>query len=297
MNRRLFLAAAASCTAAVVPLSARASSVTARLRQTVGMLVDISECIGCRKCEYACARQNGLSDAPLESFENPTVFEQVRRPESNVFTVVNRYRNSEDGAHPSYVKIQCMHCLDPACVSACLVGAMSQQENGSVTYDAWKCMGCRYCMVACPFQVPAYEYEKALAPRVRKCNLCFDLVKDGEMPACASMCPPMALTFGNRSDLLELAHDKIASHPDRYVNHVYGEHEVGGTAWLYLLPRSLAELGFLKLGTDPIPELTEAIQRGLFRFGLLPALLFGLLGSVMKVVRERDDVSPGEKEK
>ena len=131
-------------------------------------------------------------------------------------------------------------------------------------YDERKCMGCRYCMVACPFQVPAYEYADPITPRVRKCVFCFDRVtQEGKIPACAEMCPPMALTYGKRRDLLRVAHDKIAASPEKYVPKVYGEHEVGGTAWLYLAPRAFEEIGFLALGDKAVPELTETIQHSI----------------------------------
>jgi len=291
----------------------------------VGMLLDTTECIGCRKCEWACNRQHGLTDNPLEVYEDVSVFEKPRRMTADAYTVVNRYPNPENPERPIYVKVQCMHCLNPACVSACIVGALTQQETGEVTYDAWKCLGCRYCMVACPFQVPAYEYANALTPRVRKCTLCFELAADREktvssppgaemwvksdiyetaperVPACARMCPVQAMTFGNRADLVTLAHEKIEAAPERYFDHVYGEHEVGGTAWLYLASQPLEELGLLSLGTDPIPPLTESIQHSIFRYGIPPALVFGILGAAMWVFNEPEqeaatDRTPREKE-
>ena len=288
MKRRQFLGAAiAGATSTVLPLQAQGESIAGQAANGVGMLVDVTECIGCRKCEFACAKQNGTSDAPLEAYEDESVFAVSRRMEHDAFTIVNRIDNPEQPEKPMYIKHQCMHCLEPACVSACLVKALQREENGTVSYDAWKCMGCRYCMVACPFQVPAYEYEDAFTPRVRKCTLCYERVQGGDVPACAAMCPPMAITFGQRSDLLELAHEKIAQHPERYVDHIYGEHEVGGTAWLYLVPRSIEDLGFLKLGDDPVPSLTENLQHGLFRFGVLPVAVFGFLGALMKLTGEK----------
>jgi Fe-S-cluster-containing dehydrogenase component len=257
----------------------------------VAVLVDTTECIGCRKCEFACNREHKLSDLPLESYEDTSVFKEKRRMVADAYTVVNRYANPDNAEKPIYVKSQCMHCLEPACVSACLVGALSKSGNGSVVYDASKCMGCRYCMVACPFQVPAYEYSNALTPQVRKCIFCFDRVaRDGKMPACVEMCPVNTLTFGKRSEVLKLAHEKIANHPNRYQSKVYGEEEVGGTRWLYLASRAFEELDFLKLGSDPIPEHTEKIQHSIFKFGIPPLLLFGLLGAAMSVFRD------GEKE-
>ncbi|MFA6239402.1 MAG: 4Fe-4S dicluster domain-containing protein [Candidatus Hydrogenedentales bacterium] len=282
MNRRSFLhlvGAGVSCLGAG---AAHAEGVAVPEDDGMGMLVDTTECIGCRKCEFACDQAQELSGHPRESFEDTSVFDQQRRMTSDAYTVVNRFPQPETPDKPIYVKSQCMHCLEPACVSACLVGALTTAENGAVVYDAHKCMGCRYCMVACPFEVPAYEYHDALTPRVRKCIFCFDRVKnEGKIPACAEMCPPMCLTYGKRSDLLALAHEKIERHPDKYLDKVYGEHEVGGTRWLYLAAKPFEELGFQAFGDKPIPQLTETIQHSIFKFGIPPLLLFGVLGAAM----------------
>lgn len=248
----------------------------------IGMLVDTTLCIGCRKCEYACDQAQHLTGRPLASLEDTGVFNTPRRMTRDAFTVVNRYPNPEVPDKPIFVKSQCMHCLHPACVSACLVGAFETADNGAVVYDAGKCMGCRYCMVACPFEVPAYEYDDALTPRMRKCVFCFDRgTKEGRAPACAEMCPPMCLTFGKRQDLLALAHEKIDTHPGQYVTHVYGEYEAGGTRWLYLAAKPFAELGLLPLPDKPVPQITETLQHGIFKHGLPPLLLYGLLAAAM----------------
>ncbi len=255
-----------------------------------GMLVDTTECIGCRKCEWACAQENKLSDKPVEAFEDPSAFEEPRRMTADAYTVVNRYDIPDQPAQHTFVKAQCMHCLRPACVSACLVGALRRQPSGQVTYDAWKCMGCRYCMVACPFQVPAYQYDNALTPVVSKCNFCFNRVQnEGKMPACADMCPPMCLTFAKRSELLRLAHQKIEANPDRYLDHVYGEHELGGTAWMYLTSRPVTELGLLEFDAKAIPDRTEPMQHAIFKMGVPPMLLFGLLTVAMKTFEHKEE--------
>jgi formate dehydrogenase iron-sulfur subunit len=143
--------------------------------------------------------------------------------------------------NPVNVKVQCMHCDHPACVSACIVGAFSKKENGSVVWDTDKCIGCRYCMVACPFQVPSFEYDKALDPEIRKCDFCFDRTKEGKLPACVNICPVEALTYGPRSELIKIAREKIKKYPDRYIDYIYGENEVGGTSWLYLSGQDLVK--------------------------------------------------------
>ncbi|MFH0980951.1 MAG: 4Fe-4S dicluster domain-containing protein [Planctomycetota bacterium] len=192
---------------------------------------------------------------------------------------------------PTYVKSNCFHCNDPVCVSACLVGAFSKQCNGAVTYEAWKCMGCRYCMMACPFQIPTYEYDNPVTPQVRKCTFCFDRISIGGAPACVQACPKEVMTFGPRSELLARAHAKIGEEPEVYSEHIYGEHEVGGTSWMYLGPKqySFEELGFLKLPASPPPMRTERIQHGIFKYFIPPLAWYGLLGAVMWVTRPNAD--------
>ncbi|MBF0105694.1 MAG: 4Fe-4S dicluster domain-containing protein [Deltaproteobacteria bacterium] len=245
-----------------------------------GMLTDISLCIGCRSCEQACHDINAMPE-PDEPFTDPGVFKKYRRMTEKTYTVVNKFNSVYKEGLPVYTKIQCMHCQDPACVSACLVGALQKTKEGPVLWDSWKCMGCRYCMIACPFEVPAYEYHKGIEPRVMKCTMCYPLVKQGGIPACASVCPVEAIKFGPKKELLGYARERIKQHPDRYINHIYGEHEVGGTDWIYIAPQDFATMGFLSLSPEAPPRLTEAIQHGVFKYFIPPVLLFGVLGLTM----------------
>ena len=192
-----------------------------------GCLVDLTRCVGCRKCEEACAEVNGLP-APERPDCQCTVFEKNRRPDDKAYTVVNRYftgkKDRFDKPVPTYAKVQCMHCQDPACVSACIVGALTKDETGAVRYDATKCIGCRYCMVACPFEIPAYEYHDPVMPKVMKCTFCYDRIsKEGGLPGCATICPTEAITFGKRSTLLSVAKKRIQENPADYIDHVYGK--------------------------------------------------------------------------
>lgn len=246
-----------------------------------GCLVDLTLCVGCRKCELACNASNRLPPPDIP-FEDLRVFDQKRRPDARAYTVVNRYetgrRDERNNLVPTYVKVQCMHCQDPACASACIVGALTKNENGAVHYDVSKCIGCRYCMVACPFQIPAYEYFNPLTPEVRKCTFCFERIsKKGGKPACADICPVEAITFGPRAAILDLAKKRIKDDPARYLKRIYGEKEVGGTSWLYISREPFESLGFLALSSAPPPRLTESIQHGVFSFLWAPTLLFGLL--------------------
>jgi formate dehydrogenase iron-sulfur subunit len=252
---------------------------------SMGVLVDTTLCIGCRKCEEACNRRNRLPRT-AEPFSDTGVFGSFRRPSQNVFTVVNRFagRPSADqpGSAQTYCKVQCMHCLYPACVSACIVGAMTKLADGAVVYNPTICIGCRYCQIACPFEVPAYQFDVALTPRVRKCEFCADRARGtGADPACAASCPTEALVFGRRSELVDMAKDRLKQRPDRYIDHIYGETEVGGTSWLYLVGRPIREIGLLELPETPPPKLTEAIQHGIFNYGIIPVAFYGLLAGIM----------------
>ena len=204
----------------------------------MGVLVDLTRCIGCRTCEAACNREQGLPE-PVKPFDDMSVYDEVfhggqkRRTDENAFTVVNRY--DQEKGDPVYRKIQCNHCNEPACLTSCFVNAYTKTREGAVIYNSKVCVGCRMCMTACPFYIPAYAYSSAFNPVIRKCILCYDTrLKFGKPPACVEACPQEALIFGHRKNLVKIAHERIRANPDRYVDHVYGETEVGGTAWMYL---------------------------------------------------------------
>ncbi|MCB0281978.1 MAG: 4Fe-4S dicluster domain-containing protein [Calditrichaeota bacterium] len=259
----------------------------------MGVLVDTTVCIGCRRCEYACKKAHDIPAGAEEDYNDRTVYDKLRRPAVDALTVVNEFED-EVTAGPVNVKVQCMHCDHPACVSACIVGAFSKQENGSVIWDGSRCIGCRYCMVACPFQVPAFEYEKAIQPRVLKCDFCFDRTKEGKLPACVNICPVEALTYGKRYELVKLAHQKINDNPERYVDHVYGEHEVGGTSWMYLANKEFDKLAFPIHGSSPAPGASESLQHAIFKYFIPPASLFALLGGIMWLGKNKNESEPGE---
>lgn len=223
-----------------------------------GVLVDTTLCNGCRRCEWACNEWNKNPNQPIKAFEDKSVFEKMRRMHADTFTVVNRFVSSKDGK-PIYVKKQCMHCKEPACLSACFVDAYRKTLKGAVIYNKSLCVGCRYCMIACPFDIPAYQYYEPINPEVTKCTFCYDRIsKEGGIPACVEICTAEALRFGKRSDLINLAHERIRDNPGKYVDHVYGEHEVGGTSWLYLSAVPFGEIGLrTDLGKTPIPELSK----------------------------------------
>jgi Fe-S-cluster-containing dehydrogenase component len=243
-----------------------------------GVLCDFTLCIGCRRCEWACAKANDLPHGELASYDDTSPFAERRRPDAFHYTVVNRYPAPPGTDKPFHTKVNCLHCDHPACVSACLVKALRKDPGGPVTYDAAACVGCRYCMMACPFQIPAYEYQKALEPRVMKCSFC----EGKEIPECVKICPQEAMLYGRRDELLEIAHQRITNHPERYVNHVYGEHEAGGTSWLYLADRPFDQLDLPDQPNESPAVLTETIQHGIFRGFTGPIMLFGLISVIMK---------------
>ncbi len=288
LDRRNFFKVSGALMASSLVGKEKASGATEKTKadgDTYACLVDTTLCVGCRKCEQACNERHKLPKPDL-SFEELAVLESPRRPDEKSYTVVNKYYPLNIGSltwreRPTFVKFQCMHCVDPSCASACIVGALQKQPDGPVTYDVKKCIGCRYCMVACPFQIPAYEYSEPLTPRVMKCTFCFEYLKEGGLPACAQVCPREVMTFGKREELLRLARWKIKSNPGKYVDHIYGEKEVGGTSWLYLASEPFENIGFPKLGTKAPPRLTEGIQHGLYRYLAAPLALYALLGGVM----------------
>ncbi len=296
-SRRDFLKTTALLGTGIAGLSsskAKAAPKNILSEDRMGVLVDTTVCIGCRKCEWACKTAHNLASTSLESYDDRSVFKQNRRPDDKALTVVNEYPANSSTSYPIDVKVQCMHCDHPACVSACIVGAFSKEENGSVIWDTNKCIGCRYCMVACPFQIPAFQFEKAIQPEIRKCDFCFTRTAKGQLPACVEICPMEVLTYGKREELVKVAHEKIKLYPNKYTNHVFGEYEVGGTGWMYLASKDFNELGFPKLGKNPAPGVSETIQHGIFAYFVPPIALYALLGGVMWLNKNRKKESGEE---
>jgi formate dehydrogenase iron-sulfur subunit len=263
-----------------------------------GMLNDSTRCIGCKSCMVACKKENKLpAESTLgdqQTFGAP-LYDSPRELSEHTYTLIQLAKDPKSGTE-SFVKRQCMHCADPACGSACIVGALKKQKNGAVTYDAGMCMGCRYCMVACPFGVPQFEWHKAL-PSIQKCTLCSATrLEKGQPTACASTCPAGAITFGKRSELLKIAKTRIAAEPERYLDHIYGENEVGGTCVLYLTKKDVAFAG-LGLGAfdyKPVSSLTESIQHRIFQYFIPPIAVYGALGGIMFYNQSRKKQAAGE---
>lgn len=304
-NRRGFLkiAGGAGLAAATGTQVALAEPVDRVSDDWMGMLTDLTLCVGCRKCEWACKDANNLpNQRPIEEFEDTSVLTERRRTDAENYTVVNRYPANGDGDKPIDVKIQCMHCFEPACASACLVAAFHKTPEGPVVYNEDVCIGCRYCMIACPFGIPAYTFDDPYTPAIKKCTMCFDkITQEGGIPACAKICPEEAITFGKRKDLLALAREKITHNPGKYVNHIYGETEVGGTCWLYISPKPFEELGFRSnLGATPFPQLTKGFLSSVpLVLTIWPALLMGAFAFTKRrdeLERERESTETPETE-
>jgi len=256
-----------------------------------GVLYDATLCVGCRSCEAACNEVNELP-SPDKPFADLSVFDKKRRTDYRSYTVVNRY-DPPESKKPVYRKTQCNHCLEPACASACFVGAFKKTPEGAVEYDASVCVGCRYCIIACPFNIPTYEYDEALTPRVMKCTMCLPRVKEGKLPGCVEACPVEALTFGRRKDLIAVAHERIRKYPGRYIDHVYGQHEMGGTSWMYIsgVPFTKIDLR-TDLGSTPAPEMTSgALALVPMVIGLWPVLL----GGIYKITERKEKIALAEK--
>ncbi|NJO90332.1 MAG: 4Fe-4S binding protein [Chloroflexia bacterium] len=242
-----------------------------------GFLYDSTLCKGCMGCEYDCAEVNGLPEPEGSAKKGP-----LRTTTEYRRTVINRYDETSKGK--MFIKNQCMHCNEPACASACLTKAMYKTEEGPVIWREDKCMGCRSCMIACPFDMPKFEYSST-NPIIQKCTMCFEkAIKAGETPICAYNCPEEALIFGKRRDLLKEARKRIAENPETYVDHIYGETEAGGTGVIMLASVPFEELGLrTDLETSPYPELNKTF---LFSdpmiFVLGPAFLLGLRNAVIE---------------
>jgi formate dehydrogenase beta subunit len=275
-TRRAFLKGMAAAGASTVAAAAPAlGSEPARKApdDAVGLLYDTTRCIGCKACVVACHEANDLPpDTRLNALHDmPTALNDRTK---NIIKLYN------DGERRSYMKQQCMHCVDPGCVGACMIGALQKREHGIVTWDTNKCIGCRYCQVACPFEVPKFEWE-ARSPRIIKCELCSHRLKEGKEPGCTEVCPREAVVFGKYEDLLAEAKKRIADNPGRYVDKIYGEHDGGGTQCLYL-----SHVPFENLGLPNLPETSHAalnrkVQHGVYQGFIAPVALYAVLGGVM----------------
>jgi len=243
---------------------------------SMALLYDATLCIGCKQCEQACADNNKLP------YDDKIAAEP--RQSEHKFTVVLA---KED----KFMRRLCMNCNDPACASVCPVAALRKTAAGPVIYEAGRCMGCRYCMLACPFGVPRYEWN-SINPKVQKCTMCADRVLAGGQTACAEACPTGATKFGDRKQLLAEARQRLRDNPGKYVDHIYGEQEVGGTSVLLLSSVPFEDFGYrTDFPHDPLPSRTFAVQSRIPDF--VP-LWGSLLGGIWWITHRREDVAKAE---
>lgn len=230
------------------------------------ILVDVTRCTGCERCVAACTEANDLD--PVRA--------QIDRAVTKDGLSENRFLSVPKVADGRFVRLSCMHCLEPSCVSACLVGGITKTPEGPVIYDPDKCIGCRYCMLACPFHIPRYEWSSPV-PFMRKCDMCAERQRDGLVPACVEACPYEALSFGDRDALLRDAHARIASSGGRYLDRVWGEHEFGGTSVLFVSDVDLGVMGWPAPSTESIPSLTEPL------IAKTPTIGLSVMGSLLGI--------------
>ncbi len=272
---------AAMAAAGAAQGAAASSASTHEPADALGLLYDATRCIGCKACVVACREANEL---PPDTRRWPEgLYDAPDSLSSQTKNIIKLYR---EGNETSYMKQQCMHCLDPACASACMLGALAKREHGIVTWEGSKCVGCRYCQMACPFNVPTFEWS-ARNPRIVKCELCRHLIARGESPACARVCPREAILYGQRDDLLVEARRRIAESPGRYQPRVYGERDGGGTQCLYLSQVPFEKLGLPTLGEAPAGQTARTVMHTVYRGMIAPAALYALLGAAILRNRRR----------
>lgn len=250
------------------------------------ILTDVTKCIGCMECVEACKKVNHLEN------DVPRLWDLDDGLSARNWTsVIGR-------PDDKYVRKQCRHCLEPACVSACPVGALHKTAIGAVVYDSKRCIGCRYCMVACPFGIPRYDWDSTV-PHVRKCQLCYERITQGQQPGCTEVCPTHATIYGDRDELLAEAHKRIREAPQKYINKVWGEHEVGGTSVLYI---SDIDLDFLTYGTHfsgaPLPDRTRpAMEAVPYTFAGMGAAMAGISWIIRRRMKMQDKQAQEDTEK
>jgi len=248
------------------------------IKKNMAILTDVTKCIGCEKCVDACQEANGLPK------EQPWRWvEEIDDLSTSRWTTIER-KHSEKGDR--FIRKQCMHCLDPACVSVCIVGALEKSPEGPVIYNKDICIGCRYCMIACPWEIPRYSWEDAV-PYIQKCHMCYERVlKEGKPPACVEACPTEATIFGDRDELLAEAHRRLAAEPDKYQHKIWGAKEVGGTSVIYIsdVDLKLTELEEPITDLEPIPHRTTKI---LHQMPLVFTGMAVLMGGVYWVIKRR----------
>jgi Fe-S-cluster-containing dehydrogenase component len=261
----------------------------------VGMLYDSTLCIGCKACVVACRKANGLTFEP-----DSTLYDDPIDLTGHTANIIKLYNGGERSA---FIKQQCMHCVDPACASACMMGSFQKRDNGIVTWRPEKCIGCRYCQIACPFEIPKFEWDSAL-PRMVKCQMCLDKaggtkpgqLREGKEPACCEVCPRDAVIYGDYEKLKTEAQARLEREPDRYNPRVYGLEDLGGTQVLYLAPAGVefADLGLPEYGPESVPHTPVGLQHTVYKGFVAPVALYAVLAGLTWRSRRQHDAETGE---
>jgi formate dehydrogenase iron-sulfur subunit len=247
-----------------------------------GILFDVTLCVGCGSCYQKCKEVNRLPQTNKDFLKDHL--------SDNTFTVVEQYGEM-------YARKLCMHCNEPACASVCLVGAIKKSSTGAVVYDAEKCIGCRYCMQACPHKIPRYEWETT-QPRVRKCSLCDERVKAGQLPGCVDACPNEATLYGNVDQLVAVAKNRLKYDPAKYYQHIYGLEEAGGGHILVISPVPFEQLGYTpKLPKESMPEFSmramEKIPSVVLGGGVFLSAMYWLTKRKNQIAKEEKNTTNG----
>lgn len=209
------------------------------------MLIDTSKCTGCRACQAACKQWNQL---PAEqtafngTYENPANFSPVTWTK-----IVFNYKDKDANGrvHWLFSKQGCMHCTEAACIKVCPANAIYRTDFGTVRIDPDRCIGCNYCAANCTYNVMGFDQVAHVA---RKCTFCLDRISNGLIPACAKTCPTGAITYGERSDLIDLAERRLAElkRAGKTEANIYGVEELNGLGMIYLLEDRPAKYGLLE---------------------------------------------------
>jgi formate dehydrogenase iron-sulfur subunit len=259
------------------------------------MLIDTVRCIGCRGCQVACKMWNDREAEQTEFFGGPG-YQNPADLSPQTWTLITYNEVVVNGrADWVFGKRQCMHCTHPACVSACPVGALERLESSPVIYHKHRCIGCRYCMLACPFDVPRFEYDSP-NPYISKCTMCSDRIEAGGVPACSKVCPTGAVAFGDYDDMVAEAQRRISMNPSEYKHHIYGLEEAGGASVLHISNVSFDKLGYpLDIPKHKLTEATEPAMQGIPIVMVALAVLLGASYKLRTRTTDSDADAPAAK--
>ncbi len=283
-------AASALVAGSAAPADAQGEKPPKATAKTVAMLYDATRCVGCQACVSACEQAGGfVHDAPVDSRQQYDLSETSRN-------IIQLYKPA-DGSPNSFVKRQCMHCIDPACVASCMFHALSKDPGtGIVRWNSSLCVGCRYCEIACPYHIPRFQW-RGINPRIIKCEFCGERLAKGQNPACTSVCPTQAVVFGTRASLLAEADLRVANSPGKYFEHrAFGEREGGGTQVLYLSHVPFDKLGLPKLGNESIPAKYLKWQKRIYAYLIAPTAVYAVLVGILSRSWKRHEAHLNEEQ-